>query len=196
MPKLPDMTRFPLPGTGTLHVLDRVEIKGVVLPLDGPIEAGTALDIEKRKEPGSDYSSFVGHGLDSEPVRIRLRLWYDAWTKKDWRAEYHKIRDSLISRHLARRNAIPVFHPDLDEEGINSVVFTKRSIPQRTNGQFFVVTLEGYNPKTLRIGSGAGASSKKIENDKELEYRDKPAARQAPQNAARPAARLRGKAMP
>lgn len=168
---LPDLQRFPIPPSSTLYVLDRVTIKGVVLPLDRPIEAGTELDIEKRKSPGSDYSGYVSHGRDSVPIRIALRLWRDVWNKKDWFADYEQIRDSLIPRYLSRRNAIPVFHPFLDIEGINEIVFTKRSIPVPSGrGHFFIVTLEGFNPKTLRLASatGAGGANAALEQDTSL----------------------------
>lgn len=193
---LPPLTRFPLPGTAKLYALDAVQIAGTILPLDRPIEAGTALDVEKRKEPGSDYSTYVSHGLDSIPVRIALRLFRDVYSGKDWYADYLKVRDKLVAKQLSRRNAVSVYHPFLDEEGVNYVIFTKRSVPKHTQGHFFVVELEGYNPKTLRIGSGAGGTSKKVQQDKELGVGVRAAAKQSPQNVRTPAQNQVGRALP
>lgn len=156
---------FPLPGTATLHPLDRIRILNYSLPLARPIETGIELDIEKRKEPGSDYSAFVSHGIDAIPVKVTLSLFRDLTSGKDWFADYMRIKDKLVSRHLSRRNAIPVYHPFLDMHGINQIIFVKQSIPTHDRGLIFHVTLEGYNPKVLRIGSGA---SSKLEQDRLL----------------------------
>lgn len=189
------LDRFPQPGTSTLHPLDCIQISNVTLPLDRPIEAGTELDIEKRKAPGSDYSTYVSHGLDSTPIRISIRLFVDMVSGKNWFTNYELIRDQLISKTLSRRNGIPVFHPLLDLEGITSVVFVKRSVPKSTNGLFFVVDLEGYNPKTLRVGSG-GANTRIVQDlavtsnasTTDAQGRSKPVT-QYKQNSTTPAAR-------
>lgn len=144
---------FPLPGTATLHPLDRVRILNYVLPLARPIETGIELDIEKRKEPGSDYSSFVSHGLDAVPVRITLALFKDLTSGKDWMADFLRIQDKLVARNLSKRNGIQVYHPFLDLYGINEIVFTKKSLPTHDRGLIFHVSLEGFNTRTLRIGS-------------------------------------------
>lgn len=146
---------FPLPGTATLHPLDRIRILNYSLPLARPIETGLELDIEKRKEPGTDYSSFVSHGIDAIPVKVTLSLFRDLTSGKDWFADYLRIKDKLVARHLSRRNAVPVYHPFLDLHSINQIVFVKQSIPTHDRGLIFHVTLEGYNPKVLRIGSNA-----------------------------------------
>lgn len=162
---LPDLQRFPTPPSSTLYVLDRVQIKGVTLPLDRPIEASSELDVEKRKAPGSDFATYVSHGRDTTPIRITLRLWRDIWNKKDWFADYEKVRDSILARSLDRRNAVPVFHPFLDIEGINEIIFTKRSMPTPSGrGHFFVVNLEGFNPKELRRG-GSGSAAAALSQD-------------------------------
>jgi hypothetical protein len=114
-----DLQRFPLPGASRLYILDCVTILGVQLPLARPIEAATELEIEKRKAPGSDYSTYVSHGLDSSPIRISLRLFRDIQSGKDWIAAYDEIRERLISRSLSKRNAVSVYHPFLDLEGID-----------------------------------------------------------------------------
>lgn len=147
---------FPLPGTATLHPLDRVRILNYVLPLARPIETGIELDIEKRKEPGSDYSSFVSHGLDAVPVRITLALFKDLTSGKDWMADFERIQDKLVARNLSKRNGIQVYHPFLNMYGINEIVFTKKSLPMPDRGLIFHVTLEGYNTQRLRIGSAFG----------------------------------------
>jgi len=168
-----DLQRFPLPGASRLYILDCVTILGVQLPLARPIEAATELEIEKRKAPGSDYSTYVSHGLDSSPIRISLRLFRDITSKvnfetvnrdnrqegKDWIAEYEKIRERLISRNLSKRNTVTVYHPFLDMEGINEIIFTKRSSMKQERGMMFTVDLEGFNPKTVRIGSGTGGNA-------------------------------------
>ena len=162
----PKASRYPLPGTANLYILDRVRILNYVLPLARAIETGLELDIEKRKEPGTDYSSFVSHGIDATPVKITLALFRDLNSGKDWFADYLRIKDKLVARHLSQRKAVQVFHPFLDMHGINQIVFVKQSIPTHDRGLVFHVTLEGYNPKVLRIGSGA--SSTKLEQDRLL----------------------------
>ena len=217
-----DLQRFPLPGASRLYILDCVTILGVQLPLARPIEAATELEIEKRKAPGSDYSTYVSHGLDSSPIRISLRLFRDITSKvnfetvnrdnrqegKDWIAEYEKIRERLISRNLSKRNTVTVYHPFLDMEGINEIIFTKRSSMKQERGMMFTVDLEGFNPKTVRIGSGTGGNaaaalrfknatglkgnafdltpsvSKSVDIDKQDASR--PAARQLPKNSVGP----------
>ncbi len=151
-----NLVRWPLPGTATIAVLDRVEILGKTLPLNSPIDTGTVLDVEKRKQPGSDYSSYVSHGIDTMPITIELLLFKDLTSGRDWYADYESIRAQLVPRFLSQRNAVPVYHPFLNLEGINQIIFTERSIPRRSHGNFFVVTLRGFNPKTLRIGNGNG----------------------------------------
>lgn len=187
---VPQTQGFPLPGTATLYVLDRVNILGVDLPLAGPIEGGLELDIEKRKEPGSDYSSYVSHGIDATPIRIRLLLFRDLTSGKDWFAEYAKVKDRLVGRFLSTRNAVSVYHPLLNEEGINQIVFVKRGMLTQQRGLLFTVTLEGFNPKALRIGSGG--SSAKVKQD--LELTSRATARQAAQNVATPSQNQAGKA--
>jgi hypothetical protein len=166
-----DLQRFPLPGASRLYILDCITILGVQLPLARPIEASTELDIEKRKSPGTDYSTYVSHGLDSSPIRISLRLFRDLTGQqkdqpgKDWIAAYETIRERLISRNLSKRNAITVYHPFLDMEGINEIIFTKRSSLKQERGMMFTVDLEGFNPKTTRIGGGlSGAAALKFKN--------------------------------
>ena len=163
MAKFPDLRQFPLPGTANLYVLDRVQILSAILPLEAPIDYGLELDIEKRKEPGSDYSSYVSHGIDATPIRISLKLFRDLSSGKDWIKDYLAIKDRLIARFLSRRNAVPVYHPFLDLYGINEIVFVKDSGFRHSRGHFFTVTLEGFNPKALRIGSGG--ASRSVPND-------------------------------
>lgn len=189
MANFPSLQQFPLPGTANLYVLDRIQILRATLPLTS-LEYGLELDIEKRKEPGSDYSSYISHGIDATPIRITLNLFRDLTSGKDWIKEYESIKDSICARFLSKRNAIPVYHPFLDSEGINEVIFVKRSGYRLTQGHFFSVTLEGFNPKALRIGSGG--ASKKVENDKQLTSRA--TAKQAPTNVRTPAANQLGRA--
>lgn len=190
MARFPDLEQFPLPGTANLYVLDRVQILSAILPLEAPIDYGLELDIEKRKEPGSDYSSYVSHGIDATPIRISLKLFRDLTSGKDWIKEYLSIKDRLIARFLSRRNAVPVYHPFLDLYGINEIVFVKDSGFRHSRGHFFTVTLEGFNPKALRIGSGG--ASKKVEQDKELTSRA--TAKQNPNNVRTPGQNQVGRA--
>lgn len=190
MARFPDLEQFPLPGTANLYVLDRVQILSAVLPLEAPIDYGLELDIEKRKEPGSDYSSYVSHGIDATSIRISLKLFRDLTSGKDWIKEYLSIKDRLIARFLSRRNAVPVYHPFLDLYGINEIVFVKDSGFRHSRGHFFTVTLEGFNPKALRIGSGG--ASKKVEQDKELTSRA--TAKQSPNNVRTPGQNQVGRA--
>ena len=189
MANFPDLRQFPLPGTANLYVLDRVQILSAILPLESPIEYGLELDIEKRKEPGSDYSSYVSHGIDATPIRISLKLFRDLSSGKDWIKEYLSIKDRLIARFLSRRNAVPVYHPFLDLYGINEVVFVKDSGFRHTRGHFFTVTLEGFNPKALRIGSGG--ASRSVPQDKELV--SKATAKQKAENVKTPGQNQIGK---
>lgn len=189
MANFPDLRQFPLPGTANLYVLDRVQILNAILPLESPIEYGMELDIEKRKEPGSDYSSYVSHGIDATPIRISLKLFRDLTSGKDWIKEYLSIKDRLIARFLSRRNAVPVYHPFLDLYGINSIVFVKDSGFRHSRGHFFTVTLEGFNPKALRIGSGG--ASRSVPQDKELV--SKATAKQKAENVKTPGQNQVGK---
>ena len=189
MANFPDLRQFPLPGTANLYVLDRVQILNAILPLESPIEYGMELDIEKRKEPGSDYSSYVSHGIDATPIRISLKLFRDLSSGKDWIKEYLSIKDRLIARFLSRRNAVSVYHPFLDLYGINSIVFVKDSGFRHSRGHFFTVTLEGFNPKALRIGSGG--ASRSVPQDKELV--SKATAKQKAENVKTPGQNQVGK---
>lgn len=152
----PKSSSYPLPGTATLYILDKVRILNYTLPLARPIETGIEMDIEKRKEPGSDYSAFVSHGIDATPIRITLALFKDLSSGKDWLDDFLRIQDRLVSRNLSRRNGVPVYHPFLNLYGINEVVFTKKSLLTHDRGQIYHVTLEGYNTRVLRIGSAFG----------------------------------------
>ena len=61
---------------------------------------------------------------------------------------------------------------------------------RHTRGHFFTVTLEGFNPKALRIGSSG--ASKKVEQDKELTSRA--TAKQNPVNVRTPGQNQVGRA--
>lgn len=165
------LRHFPLPGTATLFVLDRITILNYQLPLDRPIEGGITLDVEKRKQPGSDYSSYVSHGIDTTPIRIVLRLFKDLSSGKNWFENYDAIKNRLVPKFLSQRNAVPVYHPLLDSEGINSLIFIERSIPTPSNGQFFTVSLNAFNPRTLRIGS-RGSATTRAQNDPAITARE------------------------
>lgn len=160
------LRHFPLPGTATLFVLDRITILGYQLPLDRPIEAGVGLDIEKRKAPGADYATYVSHGVDSHPIKIVLRLFKDLSSGKNWFENYDAIKNRLVGKFLSQRNAVPVYHPLLDSEGINSLIFAERTIPTPSQGQFFTVSLSAFNPRTTRIGgTGSNGGSSRARQD-------------------------------
>ncbi len=205
-----NLVRWPLPGTATIAVLDRIEILGKTLPLAAPIDTGTTLDVEKRKQPGSDYSSYVSHGIDTSPITIELLLFKDLTSGRDWYSDYEEIQPRIVPRFLAQRNAIPVYHPFLNLHKIDHIVFVDQSIPKRTHGNFFVVQLKGFNPKTLRIGSGASASG--VQDTVEVQSgvvlpggqsksvgvnnqnAQRPTARQAPSNVRTPSQNQAGQA--
>lgn len=185
----PQTSAFPRPGEG-LHELDRITILGVTLPIDGLPQGGTVLEIDKKKDSGSDGSTYVSQGLDADPIKITVLLFRDSRTGADWFAEWDKIRDRLIARNLSKRNAIPVYHPVLHMEGVDSLLFVRKSFPQRRSGLFFAVELEARDPRRVKSGGG---KSKKVEQDRTLVSRRGTAAQQDPANAAPVAEAQKGK---
>lgn len=187
--------RWPLPGAG-LHALDRIQIAGVWLPLAEMPQGADELDVSERKQPGSDFATFVSHGRKSVPVRITLLLFRDetlGWKDgrlvgKDWHAEYGKIRKTLLAKNLDKRGAVPVYYPTLQARGCTSLIFTHVGDPVRARGLFFTVALEGRDPRTVRKGGG----SKKVQQVKDFGSRANPI---PPQQAksAQPSTAKKGK---
>lgn len=184
----PQTTAFPLPGEG-LYELDRITILGVQLPLEKMPEGALVLDVDKKKEPGSDYSTFVSQGFDADPIKIVVLLWRDQQTGKDWFAEWDKVKDKIVAKNLNKRNAVSVYHPILHLEGVDSLLIKRKSFPILRKGLFFAIELEGYDPRRVR----QGGHSKKVEQDKTLRSRAGTAAQQDPSNAAPVAAAQKGK---
>lgn len=170
--------RWPLPGSGDLHPLDKIQIAGVWLPLESMPTGSAELDVSERKQPGSDYSTFVSHGAKSTPVQIRLKLFRDealGWKDgmlvgKDWLAEWRKVSSKLLAKNLGKDQAVPVYYPTLQARGVTSLIFTKITDLQRTNARFFTVELEGRDPRTVRRGGG----SKKVKQAKDFGTRGNP----------------------
>lgn len=185
----PQTTAFPLPGEG-LYELDRIYILGVQLPLEKMPEGATVLDIDKKKEPGSDYSTYVSQGFDADPIKISVLLFRDSKTGKDWFAEWDKVRDKIIAKNLNKRNAVAVYHPILHLEGVDSLLIVRKSFPIHRKAGFFAVEMEGRDPKRVR----QGGTSKKVEQDKTLSSKRGTAAQQDPANASKVADAQKGKA--
>lgn len=187
--------RWPLPGAG-LHALDRIQIAGVWLPLAEMPQGADELDVSERKQPGSDFSTFVSHGRKSTPVRITLLLFRDealGWKDgklvgKDWHAEYGKIRKNLLAKNLDKRGAVPVYYPTLQARGCTSLIFSHVGDPARARGLFFTVVLEGRDPRTVRKGGGSKRVAPKAGP---LYTKNNPAPQQA--KAAQPSTAKRGK---
>ena len=139
---IPQIGNWTLPGQG-IHPLDCIFILGVQLPLAKSIDGAMTLDLDKRKEPGSDYSSYVSQGKDSDPLRITIQLFRDTTTGMNWWENFAEVKDRLIAAKADKRNAAPVFHPILKFMGVEFVLFTKVGIPTRTRGQIYEVALEG-----------------------------------------------------
>lgn len=174
---IPQTDRWPLPGSGQLHPLDYITLAGVQLPLVSMPDGGEELDVSERKEPGSDYSSFVSHGKKNVPVKIQLLLFRDQsqgyrngqLLGKDWIAEYYKIEPKLIAKSLSRRNAIPVSYPTLHARGCDSLIIVRKSDPKMSVRGQFIVELEGRDPRTIRVGS-----SHKMKQSKDFGTRANP----------------------
>lgn len=189
--------RWPLPGSGQLHPLDKIQIAGVWLPLAEMPQGSAELDVSERKSPGSNFATFVAHGQKSTPVRIVLLLfrddtlgWKDGFRQgKDWLAEYRKISASLPAKNLDKASAIPVYYPTLQARGVTSLIFTRVSDLQRAKGQFYTVEMEGRDPRTIRKGS---SGSKKIEKRKDVYTRENPIP-PAEQPTKAPSAKKKGK---
>lgn len=178
---IPQIGNWTLPGQG-LHPLDCIFILGVQLPLAKSIDGAMTLDLDKRKEPGSDYSSYVSQGKDSDPLRITIQLFRDTTTGMNWWENFAEVKDRLIAAKADKRNAAPVFHPILKFMGVEFVLFTKVGIPTRTRGQIYEVALEGRDIRFTRLGGGSGGKSKVVEQAKGLKSRSESAAPQAKKN--------------
>lgn len=191
MASFPQTNGFPQPGPG-LYEVDRITILGVTLPLAKSPEGALELDVDKKKEPGSDFATYVGQGLDSSEIKITIRLWREPGGK-DWWVEWEKIRDKLIAKKLSKRNAVTVYHPILHAEGVDSLIITRRTFPQQEKGLFYTVELSGRDPRRINIGSN---STKKVQQDKELKSRQGTAAAQAKGNATGPGVQQQGRTAP
>lgn len=196
MPLIPQTDRWPLPGSGQLHPLDYIVIKNVRLPLAAMPEGAKELDVSERKEPGSDYASFVSHGLKSVPVRISLILFRDqtlgykdgALVGKDWIAEFGKIEKNLIAPKLQKRFAVPVFYHTLHHRGCDSLIFVRQGDPRMVKPGQFSIELEGHDPRTVRTGGG----SHKVKQTKDFGTRANPIPKESKESKT-PSASQKGK---
>jgi len=178
----PTFGNWTLPGEG-IHPLDAITILGVQLPLAKSIEGAMTLDLDKRKEPGSDYSSYVSQGKDSDPIRITIQLFRDTATGMNWWENFTEVKDRLIAAKASKRDAVPVFHPILKYLGIESILFIKVGFPKKVRGQIWEVDLEGRDIRFTRLGGGgSGGKSKVVEQAKGVQSRSESAAPQAKKN--------------
>ena len=178
---IPQLGNWVLPGEG-VHALDVIVILGVKLPLAKPIEGAMTLDLDKRKEPGSDYSSYVSQGKDSDPIRITVQLFQDSLTGMNWWENFAEVKDRLIAAKASKRDAVPVFHPILKFMGVESILFYRVGYPKKTRGQIWEADLEGRDIRFTRLGGGSGGKSKVVEQDKNLKASGQTAAPQAKKN--------------
>jgi hypothetical protein len=166
-----------------LYSLDQILINGVILPLAEMPKTSLMLDTDEKKSPGSDFKTYTSKGLEQKPIEIKLLLFRDAWTRKDWFAEWARISQLIPAKKLDKRNGISVFHPVLAEIGIGSILFTERGAIVRERGQIFSVTLRGLDPKRIKIGADG---SKKAVQDPELANKQGKASKQYPPNTSPP----------
>ena len=137
-----------------LNVWDRItfyggDVRGVTLPLASPPEGGVARDIDKKKSPGNDFARITDKGYDIVPIKIELLLWRDNWRGQDYLAEYEKIRDQLMPKRLEARNAVPIYHPSLNAEGVIAILVSKRGNLIHQGKQMFRVSLEGFDVRNF-----------------------------------------------
>lgn len=137
-----------------LNVWDRItfygaDTRGTTLPLASPPEGGVARDIDKKKSPGNDFARITDKGYDIVPIKIELLLWRDNWYGTDYLAEYERIRDQLMPKRLEARNAVSLYHPSLNAEGIQAILVSKRGNIIHQSKQMFRVSIEGYDVRNF-----------------------------------------------
>ena len=98
MASFPQTAGFPQPGQG-LYEVDRITILGVTLPLAKSPEGALELDVDKKKEPGSDFATYVALEEHLAPTAGR-----------DWRRWPRALRDpaSPAVEDFRRRHAVDV----------------------------------------------------------------------------------------
>ncbi len=140
-----------------LYSLDQILINGVILPLAEMPKTSIELDLDAKKSPGSDWKTYVSKGREQKPVEIKILLFRDQWTRKDWFAEWARIAPLIPAAKLENRNGVTVYHPILAEMGITSLLFTERGAIVKEKGQIFSVTIKGLDPKRIKIGGSKKA---------------------------------------
>ncbi len=156
-----------LPQFGVPSNYDAIKIENTVLPLTmGSLKGGTKLDTEKRKTTGRDFSGYKSQGLDSMPVSFQLNLFVDLSSGKNWLREYDKIRDRLMPRSLALRNAIAVYHPCLAEDGITQIIVTERPILVVAGVEKWTIDITGFDARF--VTGNKGPATKPVDQDKYL----------------------------
>ena len=144
-----------------LYSLDQILINGVILPLAEMPKTSIELDLDAKKSPGSDWKTYVSKGREQKPVEIKILLFRDQWTRKDWFAEWARISPLIPAAKLENRNGVTVYHPILAEMGITLLLFTERGAIVKEKGQIFSVTIKGLDPKRIKIGGSKKAVQKK-----------------------------------
>lgn len=136
-------------GPWVISIWDAIVINRVALPLKhGSLDAGTKLEIDKKKAKGADFPRVVGRGYDARHTKFTLQLWLDVATKANWLGVYNAyVKDDLMPRALDKRFAVEVYHPALAAEGITSLVITERSIMKEVGKQIWEVQVEGIDTR-------------------------------------------------
>lgn len=168
----PERANFPstltFGGPGVICEYDLIVLNRTALPLAGPPEGGTALDVDRQKAPGSDWAKIIGRGYDVVPMKFTLLLWRCVLTGMDWLQLYDdRVCDALMPRRLDKRNAVELYHPAYARENIHSIVVERKPVVKHVGKQFFHVEVEGIDIRRVSLTSeGKGKSaSKAMKND-------------------------------
>jgi len=156
------------PQFGVVGNYDGIKIASVLLPITmGSLKGGTKFDVEKRKATGSDFATYKGQGLDTEPVSFELNLFKDLVTGKNWLREYELVKNLLMPRKFEARNAIAIYHPSLAGDNITQIVVTHRGLLEPKGPERWTVQVSGYDVRF--VGSNAaGAKSKDVDQTRML----------------------------
>ena len=156
------------PQFGVVGNYDGIKILGVLLPITlGSLKGGTKFSVEKRKSTGQDFAKYKGQGLDTEPVTFELNLFRDLASGKNWLREYEKIKDKLQPRKFDVRNAVPIYHPSLAEDGIVQIVIAHRGILNPKGPERWTVEISGFDVRFVGP-SKHGTKTKDVDQAREL----------------------------
>ncbi len=115
---------------------------------------------EAVKAKGSDGAESILNGDELAEFDAELTLWKDYWV--DHYDGWKKWKGVLVKSTKNNIVALDIYHPQLDDLGIKSVVLKGRSSPQSTGpGGASIVRLSflEYAPPKKRQGSGKPAGS-------------------------------------